>query len=394
MTEKRGQVRTAGWGIAWAAVIAAGGAVSAAPEVRSERPAPTAFTALMADEKPKPDGKPTAQKTTPAIPRTSVLAVLVPGVDGAPPLRPLTATQTRLPYPADAELWIDRTPAGVPVIPGLRTGAIRRMDVLAFRPKNDQMTLDQAAMLYSTLQVLSPAPRPVMELVNPPIPPAPAGAPQTSETVRVYRGMVPGQVVVLGSAQDLRTRALLIYLVQITGTVGNPEALLQAKTVVSGYMLEERGRRSQPPIPPGSAPVRPIVRFEGPRIQELAQSIERSATVSAQVKEIARVVLMQSSGVMYGAWQTSAPLTDQAFFDFYQTQTQKLGWGPAISRDETQPGHPTLLLQRPHNDGVVLVRAEPTARPVLGKSGGPSTTVVVLVIEGSINVSALKPRAQ
>ncbi len=299
------------------------------------------------------------------------------------------APTTRLPYPMDSELLVDRQPAMMPSIPGLPANAVRKCLIAAFRPRQP-ISLDELARAYVAAQYLPNQPGVALEVSET----APANA-TTVRQARVYRSVLPDEYVILGSIRETRSQAQILYGVVISGNIGRAEALVRAEPVVSGlissYVLEERTRRLQIPIPGGSQPSSPMIRIEGLGLVQLAASIEQSTVVSPRVKEIARIVLPQASGVTHMAWQTPNRISDKGFFTFYLQQAEKLGWGQPVSQDQTRVGHPTLLFQRPANQGVVLVRAQPTPL-VTGKLNKPSTTLYILVIEGRIDVTTLRSR--
>lgn len=317
---------------------------------------------------------------------------------GPPPVSPtgaatasFTLAQTsRLPYPAGAERWVDALGSNAVnvSIPGAGVTVIRKQAVLVFKPVGDRARWEDLEAMYVAAGILAPGAEPKLRLLKMPEgEPARAASTNAFED-RVYRTRVPGEHLALGLIRNLRTRNLLVYGVLLASKLNDAQALLYARSSVETLTEEARVQRMQLPAPAGSVPAAGVIRLHGPQLRQLQQSLVADPGVSPAVKRMAEVVLPQASAVTRSVWRTQGPLSDRAFFDHYTAQARARGWGAPLSRDETQPGRPTLLFQRPYNSGVLLLRAQPTpARPEALLQ--PSTTIFCFEMEGAINVSAL-----
>jgi hypothetical protein len=199
---------------------------------------------------------------------------------------------------------------------------------------------------------------------------------------------------VLGLISQVHKRQQRAFAVVLRGKLSPAQAGLQARLIVDELLEKAEAERLAPPVPPGAQPAAAQIQYDRAGLAQMRQAIEQQAGVSPRVKQMARVVMSQATRLNYSVWRTSAPLSDQAFIQYYVEETGRLGWGPPISKDETQPGRPTLLFQKPNNAGVVLIRAQPA--PAAARPNGPllppSTFIYVLDMEGTINVASLRPK--
>lgn len=298
------------------------------------------------------------------------------------------AQTSRLPYPTGADRWVDAVSAGTVSVnvPGAGVAMIRKQAVMVFRPAGDRMRWEDLEGMYSAAGILPPGAAPKLSLLKLPEGEPPAGSGNAFED-RVYRTRIPGEHVALGLIRNLRTQNLLVYAVVLSSKLNDAQALLYARSTVESLAEEARQQRLKLPPPAGAAPVAGVIRLQGAQLRQLQQSLVADPTVSPAVKRMAEVVLPQATAVTRSVWRTRAPLADREFFTHYTAQARARGWSAPLSRDESEPGRPTLLFQRPYNSGVVLVRAQPTtgAQALVQ----PSTTIFQFEMEGTINVSAL-----
>jgi hypothetical protein len=325
---------------------------------------------------------------TAAAPAFCAPEKVAPGKGAAPGTQ--VAPTSQLPYPKGAEWWADAqgTPTAMP--PGMQMTDVQRVQALVYRAKGDALTWEQVTGMYVEQGILPPKPAFVLQsLLNPrSLPPI---AEPVVEEVQVYITQMGGAFLVLGFYRYPSSKQLLGYSVLLSGKVSAAQALVQGRAIAEELIKSAWVKRLTPPVPPGAEAAAPVQRLEGRRLRDLLQAIQRNPNVSARVKEMARVVLPQATAVTFYQWRTQAPVSDRAFFEFYIGQADRMQWGPAVSRDETQPTRPTLLFQRPNNEGVIMVRAEPTT-PVLGQVNRASTTIFVLVMEGKIDISSLRSK--
>lgn len=313
----------------------------------------------------------------------------------APGAPVLLAPKSRLPYPADADVWVDAQGQPRVTVPGVEPGLIRGVAVLVYRPRGDSLTWGAQLELCARQGLLSAGGRPEFSVNS--APPASEESPDpnaNAEETNAFRA-ADGGYVVLGQIRNLRTRHQLAYVVLLSGKLNGVQAVAQARSVVDELAGTAKLLRLGPPVPPGSTAAGPSLRLEGDRVRQLLQGIELSARSTPRVKAMARAVLPQATAVTLSTWRTAAALSDQAFFAFYLQQAVRLGWGPPIGQDESVPGRPTLLFQRPNGDGVMMVRAQPAPPGTLGPGGATNrltTTLYVLMMEGKINAASLSPR--
>lgn len=289
---------------------------------------------------------------------------------------------SRLPYPADADVWVDG--AGtfnrrVAPLPGGAAGMLISASFIVFRPKDDNVKPEQIATMYTAGGYLMNGALPVFKAVA--LPTAESTSGNAKETF-VYRTRGGGKWLVLGLIRNMRTQHQLASVVILTGTLDSLQAVGEANRLVELYAGEAQRRRAAPPMPTGTVAAGPTARWEGPKLAQLLDGIVRDPAVSARVKEMARTVIPQAVSINYSSWRTAAPLTDAAFLEFFMQQGAKLGWGAPVSTDETQPGRPTMLFQRPNSQGYVMIRAQPSPPPAIGATARPSTTIIVLDLEG------------
>jgi len=305
-------------------------------------------------------------------------------------LRVRLSSKGGLPYPADAELWVDAQVGRTPVALGTFRGTVQKMQVVAFRPKGDALAVGEIEPLFVAARLLEASTKPVLELITPPAPLNPGGGAVAYDTL-VYRTGRPSEILVCGTIRNPAMPQQLAYAVLMTSNLDAGQAFVHARRTVEPLVVEERARRLSVPAPAGAKVAQPRYSLAPEQIRQLLRGIEQDAAISPRVKEMARVLLPQATGLTFSAWRTQAPLSDQRFFNYYTQQAAALGWGAPVTRDETQPGRPTLLFQRPNSEAVVMVRAQPTT-PRPGILHVPATTIYVLVMEGNINVGAVRGR--
>jgi hypothetical protein len=319
---------------------------------------------------------------------------------GAPGDRPaasagvLYSERSRLPYPTSADRWADAlsTNAVTVSVPGAGVTVLRKQAVLVYRPALDRVSWEELTAMYVNMQVLPESPQPKLNVKKLPEPAAPGLVAPAANAFdeRIYRTRLPGEHLALGTIRNLKSQNLLVYAVLLNSKLDDAQALLYAHGVAESLAEEARQRRMETPPPPGGVPAAGVVRISGEPLRRLQASMQRDPNASGAVKRMASVVLPQALSLTRRVWRVP-PMSDRQFFDYYTAHARRVGWGAPISQDETSPGRPTLLFQRPGGAGVVLVRAEPT--PI-----GPaavvrqSTTVHVFEIDGNIDVSVLVNR--
>jgi hypothetical protein len=198
------------------------------------------------------------------------------------------------------------------------------------------------------------------------------------------------ELLVLGIQKNAKTGQQQVSAVLFSGRLDRNEALGQAQALITELTVRAAAARDSVPVPTGSVPAARETRFSGAQLQAMLGGILQDPSVSTRVKEMARVVLPQATSLRFSVWRTRDYLPDAAFFDFYTQQGARLGWGQPLTRDQTQPEHPALLFQRPNNEGVVMVRAQPAAQVRPGTMR--TSHIFVLVIEGKIDASSLATR--
>lgn len=308
-------------------------------------------------------------------------------VQPAAPAGVLLGEQSRLPYPVGADRWVDAAGADAVTvnIPGVGFTAIRRQAAMVYRPQGDRMRWEDVTSMCVKAGVLPPNPEPKLTLTK--VPEGEGAAVGNAFEDRIYRTRTPGEHLAMGLIRNLRSQHLLVYEMLLTSKLNDAQALLYARGTVEGLAEEARQRRMQLPAPPGGTPLGSVIRLQGAQVRQLQQALARDPNISPAVRRMADVVLPQATTVTRSAWRTAVPLADKEFFDFYTAQAKLRGYPAPISRDESHPERPTLLLQRPYNSGVTLVRAQPSPA---GEGGGAAgTTVYVFDMDGSINVDAL-----
>jgi hypothetical protein len=305
----------------------------------------------------------------------------------------LLAPKSRLAYPSDADLWVDAQGAPSVVVPGVPVDAIKKLRVVVFRPKGDTLPFDPLKALYVS-QGLLPAGAKEALSISQTENTAPGLGVNQYET-HVFETGAADENLVLGLVRNLGTQHQLAFAALLTGALDHAQAYLAGKTIAAELAEAVRLARLAPAPPavlvppPGSVFAAPTNTLSGPLLPEVLKSIEQGNLVSPRVKAMARVVIPQATSITLKVWRTSAPLADEAFLAFYIQQAARLGWGPPISQDQTQAGRPTLLFQRPNNDGVVMVRANPAP---LNPSIRPATIIKVLEMEGKIDAASLRSR--
>lgn len=290
---------------------------------------------------------------------------------------------SRLPYPTGADVWVDGSGTFNRVLaplPGGSPGMLTSASFIVFRPKDDNLKADQLAAIYSSRGYLAAGAQPVFKATS--LPTNEPSSPGNAKETFVYRPLSSGKWLVLGLIRNVRTQHQLASAVVLNGNMDTLQAVAESNRLVELYAGEAQRRRSAPPMPAGTVAAGPTARWSGARLEQLLQSIVRDPGVSDRVKEMARTVIPQAVSINYSTWRTPSPLSDQAFVEFFTQQGTKLGWGPPVSTDETQPGRPTLLFQRPNNEGYILIRAQPTPPGPVGTVSRPSTTIIVLDLEG------------
>jgi hypothetical protein len=330
---------------------------------------------LQAEDRP-PAAKPTEGK------RVEPAAAVAPA--------PL-ATNSRLPYPADADRWVDAvsTQAVIVSVPGVGDVTVRKQSVLVYRPAGDRMRWEDLIAQHVAAGTLPAGAEPRMQMLK-----LPEGEREGTNTYedRVYATRVPGEHLTLGMVRNLRTQHLLVYAVLLQSKMEDTPALLFSRDTAGRLAEQARQRRIATPVPAGAVAAAPVIRLQGAQLRQLQESLTSDANVSPTVKRIAQVVFPQATSVTRSVWRTAAPMSDRAFVDYYLGEARRLGWGAPVSRDETHVGKPTLLFQRPYSGGVVLLRAQPTPVTTATPIPRASTTIFTFEMEGNINVSALLTR--
>ncbi len=352
----------------------AGALLAGGPLLAGPRPVPSGHAAALAPaEEPPPDR-----------------------LEGRLGMRTTSAPVSRLPVPAGAEIWVDVESTGPvllsPGLPGAGGPLVLRSSVLVLRPHGDALAWDTWTAVFQRAGLLPAGAPPLLRGAL--AAPAAGAAPATAITgeYRVFSTRVPTELLVLRLQINPRTGHQLAAAVRLSGRVDAAQAGAQAQTLVDELTAKALAARESVPVPTGAQPANREVRFSGPQLRSMLEGILQDPLVSPRVKEMARTVLPQATSLRFSVWRTHDALPDSAFFDFYTQQAARLGWGAPLSRDATQPTRPALLFQRPNNDGVVMVRAQPAAgaaRP--GMLRAPSY-IFVLVIEGRIDASSLAAR--
>lgn len=305
--------------------------------------------------------------------------LLASRVIAAPPTA--VGPNSHLSYPADADVWVDGSGTfnqTVAALPGGNSGMLVSASFIVFRPKGDNLKIEEFATLYVSDGYLMAGAAPVFRAAS--LPSGDTGVANAKETF-VYKTRTPGRWLVLGLIRNLRSQNQLASAVVLNGTLDTLQATSEANRLVELYAGEAQRRRQAPPMPAGTVPAGPSSRWEGAKLTQLLQAITRDATISPRVKEMARTVIPQSTSINYSTWKTPTPMADQAFVEFYTQQAQKLGWGAPTSTDLTQAGRPTLLFQRPNGEGYIMLRAQPSPPGPVGTVTRPSTTIIVLDLE-------------
>lgn len=328
------------------------------------------------------------------------LAGIVPAASEPEPEPPL-APKSRLPYPAGAEIWVDAEGVPLAAVPGVELGAVKRVRVLIFRPAGDRVGVPELVPLFVAAEILPPNPRPVLSVLAG-LPPVPAAAAAARHDLHLYKTRNPSELLGLGLRRHLvpgpQPGPVVAYGVVLTGRVEPAGAAVQVQAIVDSLAAREAVARLAPPVPPGSV-LTSQVRVDGPRLPLLVRNIEGDPTVPVRMKEITRAVIPQARMVLLHTWRTPGPLSGKAVVDFYLEQAAQRGWGPPVSRDESVPGQPMLLFQRPNDEGVLMVRAVTTPLPAPGVPAAPgapssraaATMIVILEMPGRIDLDRLKP---
>jgi hypothetical protein len=293
-----------------------------------------------------------------------------------------SAKESGLPYWAGADVWVDQSGKPPAVVPGIQPGQLEKMRVLVFRPRTNGITLDTYAVLFVEQGLLNATQQPVLKVAQ-----LPQGENQNREESFLFKA-APDQYLVLGFITNVNSGNQLVYSVILDGKLNQAAALLQARSSVTGMAERARSQRLTPAPPAGSVAVGATNRLSGARLPQLLQAIVQNPRIPERVKALSRVVIPQSISVSSSKWRTPAPLKDEAFVDYYVAQAARMGWGQAVVKD-LQPGLPTLLFQIPDGGGVVMVRGQLEPATALTPAG---TGILVLVMEGRIDVSALTPK--
>jgi hypothetical protein len=298
----------------------------------------------------------------------------------------LLAEKSRLPYPSGVDRWVDaRSDDPVTInVPGAGATLIQRQAALIYRPQNDRASWDSLGVLYEKAGILNPKAAPKLTLMKMPEGEAPKG---NAFEDRIYETRTPGERLALGLIRNLQSQHLLVYQMTISSKMNDAQSLLYARSTVEGLAEEARVERMRLPGPPGSTSIGSVITLRGSQVRTLQNALTQDAAVSDEVKRMATVVLPQATSVSRTAYRTATHLSDKEFFDYYIAQARQRGYTAPISRDESHPGRPTLLFQRPYNSGVTLVRAQPTTNTIQG--GLNPTTVYIFEMDGAINVDAL-----
>jgi hypothetical protein len=297
----------------------------------------------------------------------------------------LPASVSQLAYPAGAEIWADARGEPNLVVTGATPGFVQRARVVVCRPKSDALKWPEFIQLYVRQGLLPASPDEPLATVFPPKGNATDPNANEEET-HVFRMQTPGEYLVLGLIRNLATQHQLGYTVVLSGRLDPAQALIQGRSIATELAMKARMRLL---VPPNAAAAEPEYTLRGATLQGALPAILRDPTVPQRVKEMAKVVIPQATSIIRSAWRTAAPMSDQEFFDFYTRQAERLDWGAPLLKDETQPGRPTLLFQRPGDQGVVMVRAQATPLTVSVVTQ-PSTTLYILVMQGKINASGLR----
>jgi hypothetical protein len=267
--------------------------------------------------------------------------------------------------------------------------------VLLFQPEGGQLTWEQLNQLYTERQILLPAARPVFSMVTRPEAAGPAAARTVAEETNLYVTPATGETLALGMRQGGPTGGLLVYAVVLTGIADTTQAALYARQTVSRMAASALGlpaARVIPAagvvslVPAGATAAGPKSRLQGPALRQLLLGIEQAPQLTPQIRRLAVGLIGQAHTVTYSSWRTARPLTAKNFFTFYTQPAIQRTWGLPVTRDETDPERPTVLLQRTDNRTVVMIRAQPTPPGINGKT---STQLFILEMEGNINVGAL-----
>ena len=300
------------------------------------------------------------------------------------------ASKSGLPYPAGGDVWVDLQGTATAPLPGVPLDGIRKLQVLVIRPRGDQLTWEQFGQVYVDHGLLEPRPKAGMSLLDAPnVELAVPGAVLNHEETNLYPTRA-GQRLVLGLVRNLRTGHQLAYAVAIDGNLDNAQAIAYGKYVAKLLSGAAQVARSAPPVPPLAQPDGPVARLQGVHLQQLLNNLRQAPLLAPRLKRMAEVVIPQASAITLSKWRTPTPMADQAFFTFYLQAAANLGWGAPVIQDATHAGRPTLLFERPNNSGVVMVRAQPTPQNPLEPRAFPSTTIFILVMEGKIDVGALR----
>jgi hypothetical protein len=258
-------------------------------------------------------------------------------------------------------------------------GTLASSSFLVFRPKGDNLKIEELAGIYAFSGYIVEGSVPLFKASS--VPSAEITTVLNAKETFVYKTRTGGRWLVLGLIRNLRSQHQLASAVILNGTLDSLQAVAESNRLVELYAGEAQRRRQAPPMPAGTVPAGPTARWEGAKLAQLLQAINRDPAVSARVKEMATSVIPQATSINYSTWKTAAPLSDQAFVDFYTQQGLKLGWGAPVSTDQTQPGRPTLLFQRANKEGYVMLRAQPTPAGPVGTVTRPSTTIIALDVE-------------
>lgn len=343
-------------------------------------------TAVATGAAPVTTPQPTPRPTPPAVGANNFNATRLPVA---------MAPKSRIPLPADAELWVDSEGTPMLNIPGVPADGVGKVQVVVYHPRGDRLAWAEFTAFYATQGLLSTSVKPLEALFSPLAQGPLTEANSNIEEIKVFNTTANGSFLVLGSINNTLTKSMLAYVVVVSGKLNNAQAMFAARGLVSGLTAQERSRRSvaAPPVPPGAAPGGSVARLQGPQLQQLLESI-LAGPHPARVKDMARVVLPQATAVVLSSVQMSSPLSTEQFVSFYIQQATKLGWGPPVSTDTSQPDSPTMLFQLPYNQGVAMIRSiTSTAAGPAGPASRKTQTLVALMVEGKINVSALKPAA-
>lgn len=333
--------------------------------------------------------KTTANAAGSAYPAVSAL-VAAQAADAAQPSLAAVAAKSGLPYLRGSDIWWDSRGIPTSAVPGVDAPAIRTASILIFRPQGDTLSWEQFTALYVEQGLLPRAPKADLTVSS-----APQGnladvtVVANAEETNVYTTQSAGELLLLGQIRNLRSRNQLAYAVRLSGKLTNAEAVVQVRKLVDALAAEAKNLRTRLLAPPGAVPAAPEATLRGAYLGQLMRSIEQSLLLSPRVKSMTRAILAQATAVTVSSWRTRSVVSDAAFFQYYTQQAEKLGWGAPVMKDETQPGRPAMLFQRPNNQGVVMVRAQPA--PLVGPSGPvPRRTTILfrLEVEGAINAGA------